>query len=309
MIAPPRIVTVEHMDQEPWPICRRQYLAEEIHFIRRFQCEFAEDMQQFRKMLCRVGEGARENFANGMQPILERSSDPEVSASAANGPEEIGIGVAAYLELPSVNRYDVSREKVVARRTEHGHQDPFAAAEGETRNSYIGATAHRRGQAEWLHRLVEIAYQRACLRVGDALLFVDFDSLHCGEIDYDAAIAHAESGAAMAAAAYCHRYILSLGKVERAYNVIRTGAAHDQRRVAIKCTIEDQACRFIVRLRCCNDAAGDIGSKLSGSPPREAEKDSVRQMERCCLPRRARTSSPQESRRLRTLFAAGSVFG
>ena len=47
-----------------------------------------------------------------------------------------------------------------------------------------------------------VAYQRAFLRVGDALLFVDFDSFHFGEIDYDAAIAHTESGAAMAAAAY-----------------------------------------------------------------------------------------------------------
>ncbi len=111
--------------------------------------------------------------------------------------------------------------------------------------------------------LVQIAYQRTCLCPGNALACVDFDPVHTGEIDHQAAIAHAESGSVMASATHRQRQILVLGEFKRSRDVGRTGTANDQRRTPIECAVENQACRFIVgRLRC-DYVPANLGTKFS----------------------------------------------
>src|SRR5580693_10547430 len=98
-----------------------------------------------------------------MEPILEPGDHREISASAANRPEKIWIGVLAGLDLPSIHRHELRRYQVVAGSAIFRHQLPLASAERQAGNSYRRTTTRRRGQAEALRCLVKIAYQRACL--------------------------------------------------------------------------------------------------------------------------------------------------
>src|SRR5215472_16868984 len=150
-----------------------------------------------------------------MELVFEGRQHAEVTASAANSPEKIWIGVLTGLDFPSVHGYHACRQKVVTRASIFGHQQPFSAAERQACDPYGRAATRRRGQAEALSGLVQIAHEGAGLRANHELASVDFDSVHCGEIDHHPAVAHTESSAAVTSAADRQRQIVAPGKIER----------------------------------------------------------------------------------------------
>src|SRR6516225_4963205 len=66
----------------------------------------------------------------------------------------------------------------------------------------------------------------------------------------------------MSSATHSYRYPLSLGKVENSRNVGRVGAAYDQSRMPIVCTIGDQARGSISRGIWGNHVPGNLRSQL-----------------------------------------------
>jgi hypothetical protein len=181
-----------------------------------------------------------------MKPVLERRHHTEISTSAANGPEEIRIGILTGFELSPIHCYKLRRYQVVARGPVLRHQLPLSSAKGEAGNSYGRTTARRGGEAESLRCLVQVTHQCACLCAGHALVCVDFDSVHPGKVDHYPGIAHAEPSPVMASATHGQRQILDLGKFERPRDIGCAGTTHDQRGTLIECAVKDQAHRFIV---------------------------------------------------------------
>src|SRR5579862_7696014 len=137
-----------------------------------------------------------------MKLVLQRSRHTEISASAANRPKKIWIGVLAGLDLPPICRDKLRRYQVVARGAVLRHQQSLSSAQRQAGNSYSRATAQRRCQTEALRGAVQVAYQRTCSRPRNALAGVDVDPVHCGEIDDYAVIADAEPGSVVASATY-----------------------------------------------------------------------------------------------------------
>jgi hypothetical protein len=104
---------------------------------------------------------------------------------------------------------------------------------------------------------VQIAHERTCLCTGYAPACVDFDPVHPGEIDHQAAVAHAESDAIMASTPHRQWQIVVLGKVERVRDIIRAGTPHDQCRMQIERAIEDKPGRFVLTCLRRNDTPRD----------------------------------------------------
>lgn len=115
-----------------------------------------------------------------MDLVLESGRDAEISASAANRPKEIWIGVLTGLDLSPVHGHQLCRYEVVAGGAVLLHQAPLSSAERQAGNSYRRATTRRGGKAEALRCLVQIAHQRTCLGTGHVLARVDFDPGHPG---------------------------------------------------------------------------------------------------------------------------------
>src|SRR5580700_393320 len=208
-----------------------------------------------------------------MELVLKRRYHAEISASSTNRPKKIRIGVLTGLHLPSIDRHELRRSKVVAGSAVLRHQLPFSSAKRQASNSYGRATARRCGQAESLRRLVQVAHECTGLCSGHALALVDCDSVHSREINYHAAIAHAEPSSVVASATHGQRQILALRKIECACDVRRAGAANDQRRTPIECEIENQARRLIVGHLWGDHVSGNLGSQIPN----------CRRIERSCI--------------------------
>src|SRR5579863_6467821 len=78
-----------------------------------------------------------------MEPILERGSDPEVSATAAYRPEQIRLIVLAEAPYLAVRGHELDVEQIVAGQTEAPCQPAEATAEREPRDSGVGDLPER----------------------------------------------------------------------------------------------------------------------------------------------------------------------
>jgi hypothetical protein len=63
----------------------------------------------------RVGQPAGEHRSDGVQRVGERGEDAEVSAAAAQAPEQVRVLLRAGMQHVAVGDHDVDRKQVVAR--------------------------------------------------------------------------------------------------------------------------------------------------------------------------------------------------
>src|SRR5687768_4287634 len=92
-----------------------------------------------------------------MQSELERGDYAEVTAATPQGPQEVGIlPLARHDELP-ISRYHVGGDEVVADEAERPREVADATAEAQTGDPRGRDGAARRGEAEGVSGVVEIA--------------------------------------------------------------------------------------------------------------------------------------------------------
>ena len=115
-----------------------------------------------------VDQQTAQHLADRVELVLEGGHNAEVSPAAPYRPEEIGVrGGTGRQQLP-VGGDHIHRQEVIAGQAIGAHQVAVAAAQREPRDAGRTGNAARRGQAEGLRLVVEVAPRAAALGAGRA---------------------------------------------------------------------------------------------------------------------------------------------
>lgn len=134
-----------------------------------------------------------------VQLELEVGDDTEVSAAAADRPEEIGVLVLGGPQDAPVGHDDLRRDQVVHREAALPGQPAHPAPEGEPADAGVADHPHRHGQAVRLGGGVEVGDQGAALGAGASGLRVDDHPVEPAQVDHQPVVAHGVPGHAVRA--------------------------------------------------------------------------------------------------------------
>ena len=161
------------------------------HRVGRLECVVAEDRPDLARLAARVHEDAAvEGAAERVEPEVEPGDDPEVPAGATDAPEQLGLLGLARPDDAAVGGDELDRGDAVERETEPSLQPADATAERQSGDAGVAHDADRAHEPVRLPRDVELAQQRAAVRVRHPSRRVHLDPAHRGQVD-DEAIVHA----------------------------------------------------------------------------------------------------------------------
>jgi hypothetical protein len=126
---------------------------------------------------------------------------PEVPATAAQGPEQIGVFDAGHTQHLAVGGHHLHRQQVVACPAVAARQVAEAATHREPGDAGGRDEAEHRGQAVQLRLAVDVGERAAGLRPGHAPRRVHPHAAQRRHVDHQAAVAHRQPGNVVAAAA------------------------------------------------------------------------------------------------------------
>jgi len=118
-----------------------------------------------------------------VEPERERRDDSEVSAPAADSPEEVGIDIRRSSPNLAVRADDLGRDDVVAREPALAAEPPVPAAEREPGDAGLRDDSARGGQPEGLSLPVGVSPQGSALHARDPRLRIDVYAPHEREVD------------------------------------------------------------------------------------------------------------------------------
>jgi hypothetical protein len=121
---------------------------------------------------------AAQHKADGMEAVLERRHDAEVSAAASQTPEEILVLVVGGHDDAAVGENHVGRHQVVARHPVPASQPSEPAAEGEPGDSGVGQGPAGGGETEGLGLAIEVDPLGAALGARRRPSLVDTHAVH-----------------------------------------------------------------------------------------------------------------------------------
>ena len=196
--------------------------------------------QHRRRVLVRVqDERGGHVGAEGVEIELQGGDHAETAAAAADGPEQVGVLVAAGGADHAVGGDDLDRAQVVAAEAVGAHHHAESAAEGEAGDAGDRHLSAGGGQPVDLGGPVDLAPGGAGLHAGGSGGGVDVDGPHRGEVDDQAVVADGAAGHLVAATADgrdgamvpCDSYGLD--------DVGHVGAARDDGGVAVDQPVPD----------------------------------------------------------------------
>ena len=180
-----------------------------------------------------------------MKLELERRDDPEVAASTAHSPKQIGILIIARPTELAIGRHHVDGCEVVDREPEAARHSTKATSGYQSPHPGVRHRAHWRDQIV-LHGLVIHPCQQAATRhASPAGHGIDTYMPEGREVNQQAAVTGRFPREAVPAAFHGREEMVFPCKVHGGSNVCRTGSLRDQRGVFVKGRIEDAA-RLIV---------------------------------------------------------------
>ncbi len=197
-----------------------------------------------------------------VEPEEERGDDAEVAAAAAQGPEEVRVLGRAGRHEPPVGQHDVGFEEVVDRQAAGAGQVAEAAAEGEAADAGGGDDAAGGGEAEGVGGVVDVAPGAAAADAGGPGGGVDPDARHGREVDDEPAVAGAEAGAVVAAAADREEEAAVAGEADGGDDVAGVGAAGDEGGAPVDHGVEDGAGPVVARIAGLDQLPPKFGSQL-----------------------------------------------
>ena len=162
----------------------------------------------------------------------ERGDHAEVAATAADGPEEIGVRVRRGRPQLTVGAHHLGGHQVVDRHPVLAADPSLSAPEREPGDAGVGDDAVRRDQPEGLGLVVHVADERSALDAHRPGLRVDVDAVHRGQVEQHASVDARESRDRVATPANGDEQPMLAGEVDRGDDVSGAGGAHDQRRLA-----------------------------------------------------------------------------
>src|SRR5262249_50726489 len=141
--------------------------------------------QQPSSILGRVEDRAHgDHRPDGVRLELERGDDAEVTAGAANRPEEIVVLVRARAADRAVRGDDVDRKERVDREPVLSAQMTGAAVQGQPRDARRGNDACGHSEAVQLRLTVEVAERSTTLYAHRLCRWIDVNTTHRREVDH-----------------------------------------------------------------------------------------------------------------------------
>ena len=193
-----------------------------------------------------------------MQGELEGGDDAEVTPTALQRPEQIGVVAFAGPQQLAVGRHYVGGQQIVDREPVLAAEPAETAAERQPGDTGRRVDAERRRPAERLCFAVEVT-QRGTRRDARAAVHrVNPDGSHRRQIDEQAAVAHGIAGDVVAAAPHRQRKIVFTREANRADDVGGTHTAHREGRPPVDHRVPDRACLVVSRLPGQDDLAAQI---------------------------------------------------
>src|SRR5262245_11526521 len=141
------------------------------------------------------------------------------------------------------------------------HEPAEAAAEREPADAGVGNGTARRGEAERLGLVIELAPEHAAIGPNGAGARVDPDAFHRRQVENQATVIGAVARGAVAAAAQGQRQAVGSGEVDGLLHVGRAGRAHDEGWPAVDVTVPHAARRLVAGMIASDQLAPERASK------------------------------------------------
>lgn len=183
-----------------------------------------------------------------MQPEGEGGDDAEVPATAAQRPEQVGVGDAVRPHRRAVRQDHVRGQQIVDRQAVLAGEVAVAAAEGEAADAGGRQDSGGGGQPERVGGVVEVAERGAAADRGRPRGGVDVRPAHGREVDGDAVVHQAQARTAVAAAADREREARVPYEADGGHDVRRVGAPHHRRRPFVDHGVVDGAGLAVLRV-------------------------------------------------------------
>ena len=169
------------------------------------------------------------DLPHGLEAVLEVRHDAEIPATAAQGPEQVRVGLRTRGHERAVREDDIRGDQVVQGEAMAPREVPDSAAEGQARDPGRGDDPARRREPECMVRVVEVAPGRAALRPHRLRAGVDADPAHPDEVDDESAVRGPEAGHAVPAAPHGDRHSQRVSGLDRRDDIRHSRASHDGR--------------------------------------------------------------------------------
>ena len=192
---------------------------------------------------------AGDHRADGVERVLERRGDTEITAAAANGPEEIRVLVGAGAYHTAVGHHHVGGPQVVECEAVLRHQPANSAAQRQARDPRAADDAAGRGQSVQLCLAVELFPQHAALRAYRAYTRVHVNAFHRRQIDHHTLVYRRPAPDIVTSASYRHVEAVRAGQSHRIDDVGDAVTAGNERRMLVDQSVMDSTDRVIVRGR------------------------------------------------------------
>ena len=241
-----RVVQLGRERRSRWHLEKREKAVEVVG--RRVH-EVPVEAQRLPRLRQRPEDRPGHDGAHRMELELERGHDAEVPARRRAAPrtDRVPSSALAVTNL-TVGQHDVGRDQVVEGESVLPRQVADPAAERQTGDPGRRDDPARRGEAERVGRVVEIAPGAPALDARGALLGIDVNPLHRGQVHHQPVVADRAAGDVVAAAADRDRQSLPAREVDRRDHVGHAGAPGDQRRPPVDHPVPDLARLVVARL-------------------------------------------------------------
>ena len=197
--------------------------------------------------------------------VFEAGGDPEVSAAAAKGPEEIGLLLLAGPQDLAVGGDELDGPQIIERQAVLAHQPAQPAAEGEPGDARGGDHAAGDRETVQLRLAVELAPGDAALRPHRSALGIDVDALHRRQVDHHPAIDGRAPRHVVAAAANRNLEAEPAGEIDGIHHVGHAAASGDQCRPFVDQSVVDLPRVLVAHVRRLQELSSEGCGKLGGS--------------------------------------------
>jgi hypothetical protein len=160
------------------------------------------------------------------------------------------------------------------------HEPAEAAAQREPGDARVGNGAARRGEAERLGFVIELAPEHAALGPYRAGARVDPDAFHRRQVEDQAAVVGAVARRAVAAAAQGQRQAVGSGEVDGLLHVGGAGRAHDEGWTAVDVAVPHASRRLVAGVIASDQLAAERASETVDVGGSQGDPVSIRG--HCC---------------------------
>src|SRR5262245_20771521 len=166
--------------------------------------------------------------ADRMQFELERCRHAEIAAAAAYGPEEVGVLRRASGEKFAIGSNHIGGVQIVGGEPKFTTEPAEATAKGESGDTGGRVDPKRRGKAERLRFLVELAERHSWLYARAALSRVNMDGPHRRKVDQESTVTDRVTRDVVTAAAQRNAQAVVARKAHGTNHIARDLPTHDR---------------------------------------------------------------------------------